>query len=63
MQENAVIQVDDSDYGELERSKHAQGAKAGSPRNFLMGNCQIGPILRQQLADRSIATTQINFFH
>lgn len=32
-QENAVIQVDDSEYGELERSKHTQGAKEGSPHS------------------------------
>lgn len=44
-QENAVTQVGDSNYGELERSKHSQVANAGSPHNFVTGNRLIGPIL------------------
>lgn len=44
-QENAVTQVGDSNYGELERSKHSQVANAGSLHNFVTRNRLIGPIL------------------
>lgn len=58
-QENAVTQVGDSNYGELERSKHSQVANAGSPHNFVTRNRLIGPILPEQLADGSAATTRL----
>lgn len=45
MQENAVTQVGDSNYGELERSKHSLVANAGSPHSFEMRSRLIGPIL------------------